>query len=104
MGGAYLRTIVKFEKTAYSAAAKVVLLDRATAYMSRSPLGPPWRLRGGGSTELTDLLQGDSLWTAVYGKVNFFWNGASLVKYGRFEKKLFSKNSLEKIISSFDEL
>ena len=43
----------------------------------------------GGSTELADFSHGDSLWTAVYGKVNFFWIRASLVKYGRFEKKLF---------------
>ena len=42
----------------------------------------------GGSTELADLLQGDSLWTAVYGKVNFFWIRANLVEYGRYEKKV----------------
>ena len=57
-------------------------------YMSLSPLGPPWRFRVG-STELADFSHGDSLWTAVYGKVKFFWIRASLVKYGRFEKKLF---------------
>ncbi len=57
-----------------------------------------------GSTELADILQRDSLWTAVHGKVKKISIRASLVKYGRFEKKGFSKNSLEKIMLSFDEL
>ena len=43
----------------------------------------------GGSTELADLLLGDSLWTAVYRKVKIFWIRAILVKYGRFEKSGF---------------
>ncbi len=43
----------------------------------------------GGSIELADILQRDSLWTAVYGKVKKISIRASLVKYGRFEKKVF---------------
>jgi hypothetical protein len=58
----------------------------------------------GGSTELVDILQGGSIWTAVYGKVFFFRSEQVWRSTVDLKKKLFSKNSLKKIILSFDEL
>ena len=52
----------------------------------------------GGSTELVDLLQGDSLWSTVYGKVEIFSVHAILVKYDRFEKNdIFRKICFKKL-------